>query len=50
MEKTMRDLKKYGDISYKYAKKAIYYGFIPLVIVLGARTIRWDAVMAQGQM
>ncbi len=40
MDRTIKDLKKYGASSYKVVKKALYYGFIPLVIILGARTMK----------
>lgn len=50
MERTVKDLKKLGSASLKTAKKAIYYGFIPLVIILGARTIRLENFMSQQPM
>ena len=40
MDRTIKDLKKYGASSYKVVKKALYYGFIPLVIIVGARTMK----------
>lgn len=40
MQKTVKDLKKLSTNSIKVAKKAIYYGFIPLVIILGIRTVK----------
>lgn len=43
-------MKKISNNSIKVAKKAIYYGFIPLVIILGVRTIKFDALMSQQPM
>lgn len=39
MEKTAKDLKKIGTTTLSLAKKAVYYGFIPTIIILGVRTI-----------
>ncbi len=46
----MKDLKKIGDVSYKAAKKAIYFGFIPLVLILGLKTVDFGNFMNQQPM
>lgn len=43
MEKTIKDLSKAGTASYGILKKAVYYGFIPMVIILGLRTVKLEA-------
>ena len=50
MEKTIKDIKKLGGSSLKISKKLVYYGFIPLVIILGARTVKLDNLMNQQPM
>ena len=49
MQRTARDLQKLADGSIHIAKKALYYGYIPLILFLGARTVRLDMLMGQGQ-
>lgn len=50
MEKTIKDIKKLSGSSLKISKKLVYYGFIPLVIILGARTVKLDNLMNQQPM
>lgn len=50
MDRTARDLKKVADGSMSLAKKALYYGYIPLILILGARTIRMDMLFGQPPM
>lgn len=50
MERTVKDLKKIGDVSYKATKKAIYFGFIPLVLILGLKTVDWQNLFNQQPM
>jgi hypothetical protein len=47
MDKTIKDLQKLSNSSVKVAKKVIYYGFIPLVIILGIRTVKLENFMNQ---
>jgi hypothetical protein len=50
MDKTIKDIKKLSNNSLKIGKKLVYYGFIPLVVILGARTVRMDLFMNQQPM
>jgi hypothetical protein len=50
MKKTIQDLSKIGSTTVNIAKKIAYYGYIPLIIVLGLRTIDFNAMMAQPPM
>ncbi len=45
MDKTRKDLKKIGDKAFSTTKTLIYYGYIPLICILGAKTINWDAII-----
>jgi len=45
MDKTRKDLKKLADKSFSVGKTLVYYGYIPLICILGARTIQWDALI-----
>lgn len=38
MQKTIKDLSKMSNHSIHYAKKALYYGYIPLILFLGLKT------------
>lgn len=42
MQKTVKDLKQMAGKTYDYSKLAIYYGFLPAVILLGLKTVHWD--------
>jgi hypothetical protein len=48
MDKTVKDLKKVSYGAFGLAKTAMYYGYIPLIIVLGLRTIKWEMLTSQG--
>ncbi len=50
MERTVRDLKRLGNSTLRWTKTALYYGFIPAVVLLGLRTIRADQLMNQAPM
>lgn len=50
MEKTWRDLKKLSSTSMTITKKAVYYGFIPLVVILGLRTVNIENFTGQAPM
>lgn len=50
MEKTWRDLKKLSSTSMTYTKKAVYYGFIPLIVILGLRTVNMENFTGQAPM
>lgn len=50
MEKTWRDLKKLSSTSMTFTKKAVYYGFIPLVVILGLRTVNLENFTGQAAM
>lgn len=47
MEKTMKDLSKLGNSSMYYAKKAIYYGYIPLIVYLGLKTTNLSSMFTE---
>ena len=39
MNRTLRDLNKIKDATLSVGKTVIYYGYIPLIVVLGMRTM-----------
>ena len=45
MDKTKKDLKKLSNKAFSAGKTLLYYGYIPLICILGAKTINWDAIM-----
>jgi hypothetical protein len=47
MQKTMKGMQKLGRVSYDVSKKAIFYGFIPLLIILGLRTVKLENFISQ---
>jgi hypothetical protein len=42
MKKTIKDLEKMSDSSMKWLKWGLYYVYLPVVVVVGIRTIRWE--------
>lgn len=42
MERTLRDVNKLWDTSLEVGKTVMYYGYIPLILFLGARTVKLD--------
>ena len=47
MKKTVKDLEKAGSNSVKWAKAGIYYFYLPVVIVLGLKTVKWEMFFGQ---
>jgi len=48
MKKTVRDLEKAGSNGIKWLKAGTYYLYLPTVIFMGLRTVKWEAFFAQG--
>ncbi len=42
MQKTIQDIKKLGNQGTKVAKGFFYYAYIPVVVILGLRTVDWQ--------
>jgi len=42
MKKTRRDIEKAGSASFKWVKTGIYYIFIPVVVVVGLKTMTFS--------
>ena len=42
MDGVMKDLSKIQSTSTLVFKKMVYYGYIPLILYLGGRTIDWS--------
>jgi len=42
MKKTIKDLEKAGASAVSWFKYAVYYLYLPAVLVLGASTINWS--------
>lgn len=42
MDGVVKDLKKIGTQSAQISKKLIYYGYIPLILYLGFKTVDWE--------
>lgn len=49
MKKTVKDIEKLADGSFKWAKTILYYFYLPAVIVIGAKTINWSAAFGPAQ-
>ena len=47
MKKTVRDIQKAGDSSVKWLKTGAYYLYLPTVLILGFRTVKWDMFLSQ---
>jgi hypothetical protein len=47
MKKTYEDLRRVGSTALNISKKVAYYGYIPLIIILGLRTVNFDAMIMQ---
>lgn len=47
MQRTINDISKFGNKSIHYGKKAIYYGYIPLIIALGLKTVNLGAMFGE---
>ena len=47
MKKTVRDLQKAGDSSIKWVKAGAYYLYLPTVLILGLRTVKWEIFLNQ---
>ena len=43
MKKTIRDLEKVGNSSVKWLKNGIYYLYLPTILILGLKTVKWEA-------
>lgn len=41
MKKTVRDLEKAGSSSVKWFKSGVYYLYLPAVLILGLKTVKW---------
>lgn len=48
MKKTVRDLEKAGSSSIKWLKAGTYYLYLPVLLALGLRTVKWEAFFSQG--
>lgn len=44
MDKTVKDLKKLTNKGFTMAKTLMYYGYVPLICVLGLTTMRRDGI------
>ena len=42
MYKTIQDIKKASNEGQKLFKGFFYYGYIPLILVLGIKTVDWQ--------
>lgn len=42
MQKTIQDLKKLSNKGQNLFKGFFYYAYIPVVVVLGLRTVSWE--------
>ena len=49
MDKTIKDIKKITNTGSKYLKTAIYYGYLPLILYLGFKTVNFDNFKQQAQ-
>jgi hypothetical protein len=45
MDGVIKDLKKIEEKGTLIAKKLIYYGYIPLILYIGGRTVDWAAMV-----
>jgi hypothetical protein len=45
MKKTIKDLEKLSESSVKWAKTGLYYFFLPVVIVVGLKTVNWENII-----
>ena len=50
MQKTIQDLKKATTQGEKIFKGFFYYGFIPIILVLGIKTVDWQQLSNPQQM
>lgn len=41
MKKTVRDLEKAATGSIKWLKAGIYYLYLPVVVIIGLKTVNW---------
>jgi hypothetical protein len=49
MKATIRDLSKMSSKSVNVVKTFLYYGFIPSIVYMGAKTIQWEQFLGPQQ-
>jgi hypothetical protein len=42
MKKTIKDIEKLGDGGIKWLKSGLYYLYLPVVLVVGLKTVNWE--------
>ena len=47
MKKTVRDLQKVSSSSIGWLKTGAYYLYLPTVLILGLKTVKWDMFLNQ---
>lgn len=43
MKKTIKDIEKLSEGSVKWAKTGLYYAFLPIVLLVGFKTVNWES-------
>lgn len=44
MDGVIKDLKKIESQGMQIFKKVVYYGYIPLILYVGIKTVDWEAL------
>ena len=46
MKKTIKDLEKVGSSAVSWFKAGVYWLYLPAVLILGAKTVNWSAMIS----
>ena len=46
MKKTIKDLEKAGSSAVSWFKAGVYWLYLPAVLILGAKTVNWSALIS----
>jgi hypothetical protein len=42
MKKTLKDIEKIGNSTVSWIKTGIYYLYLPVVLIVGIKTVNWE--------
>lgn len=50
MKKTVKDIEKIGESGVKWLKASLYYIYLPVVLIVGLKTLNMDSLRGPAQM
>jgi hypothetical protein len=50
MKKTVKDIEKLSEGGVKWLKAGLYYIYLPVVLIVGLKTVNWDNFRGPAQM